>query len=274
MEKLDRLGWAAGISFDAFGLTFGLRVNELTIPDDVIERLPPGWTRHGSPIVQHLLSLRLGGPGPRPGVRNYHLLYSGAQQAIRTLDRDAMLLQLENVIETFISAHSRDRIFVHAGVVGWRGRAVLLPGRSHAGKSTLVAELLKAGATYYSDEFALIDAHGNVHPYARPLAIRRSGGTDRVNAASLGAPVGTGPLPVAMVVRTEYRPGARWQPKRLSPGMALIELASYTLPEATHSPEGQAALAQLAAASPMYKGPRGEAETTAREILKALEAPF
>jgi hypothetical protein len=163
---------------------------------------------------------------------------------------------------------------VHAGVVAWGGRAVLLPGRSHAGKSTLVAELLKAGATYFSDEFALLDAEGNVHPYARRLALRKPDGTDRVSAASFGAPIGTGPLPVAMVVRTEYRPGVEWRPKRLSQGMALMELATYTLPETTHSPEGQAALTQLATATPMFRGPRGEAAETAREILSALENPF
>jgi hypothetical protein len=55
---------------------------------------------------------------------------------------------------------------VHAGVVGWNGGAAILPGPSHAGKTTLVAELLRHGAVYFSDEYALIDAEGRVHPYA------------------------------------------------------------------------------------------------------------
>src|SRR5277367_3536052 len=42
---------------------------------------------------------------------------------------------------------------VHAGAVLWRGRALLLPGGTHAGKSSLVTELLRRGATYYSDEY-------------------------------------------------------------------------------------------------------------------------
>jgi len=274
MQKLDRLGWAAGIAFRSFGLSIGIRVNESSIPSDVLERLPPGWTRQESPVVRHLLSLRLGGPGPRPGVRNYHLLYAGPSQVVRTLDRMQALFDLENALAAHVSAFSRERIFVHAGVVAWRGRAVVLPGRSHAGKSTLVAELLKAGATYFSDEYALLDAQGFVHPYARRLALRKPERTVRIGADELGAPIGDGPMPIAMVVRTEYRPGARWQPKRLSPGMALMELASYTLPEATQSPEGQAALSQVAMTTPMYKGPRGEAEVAAREILRALESPF
>ena len=271
MEKLDRLGWATGIAFDAYGLSIGIRVNESSMPEDIVEKLPLEWTRQESPIVRYLLSLRLGGPGTRPGVRNFYLLYAGASQVARTLDREVALQNLENALVTYVSAFSRKRIFVHAGVVAWQGKAVVLPGRSHAGKSTLVAELLKAGATYFSDEYALLDECGNVHPYARRLALRKPDGPERVSAATLGAATGNGPLPVAMVVRTEYRPGSEWRPQRLTPGKAMMELASHMLPEAVHSPEGQTALAQLVQRSPAYKGPRGEAEVAAREIIRTLE---
>jgi len=63
-------------------------------------------------------------------------------------------------------------------VVAWRGRAILLPGRSYVGKSTLVMELVRAGAVYYSDEYAVLDARGRVHPFAQPVALREpDGGT-------------------------------------------------------------------------------------------------
>ncbi len=54
---------------------------------------------------------------------------------------------------------------VHAGVVELGGRALLLPGSTKSGKSSLVAELLRHGAVYFSDEYALIDAQGRAHPY-------------------------------------------------------------------------------------------------------------
>ena len=38
---------------------------------------------------------------------------------------------------------------LHAGAVVWNQRALLLPGATHAGKSSLVAELLRRGATYF-----------------------------------------------------------------------------------------------------------------------------
>jgi hypothetical protein len=61
---------------------------------------------------------------------------------------------------------------VHAGAVVLGERALLMPGATHAGKSSLVAELLRRGATYFSDEYALIDSEGRVHPYPRPLLLR------------------------------------------------------------------------------------------------------
>ena len=79
----------------------------------------------------------------------------------------------------YVAEEARRGVFVHAGVVGWKGRALVLPGKSGAGKTTLVAELIRAGATYYSDEYAVLDERGRVHPYARPLAVRVDGRRQR-----------------------------------------------------------------------------------------------
>ena len=42
MAKIDRLGWADGMSFTAYGVKVGVRVNDRAILKDVIARLPPG----------------------------------------------------------------------------------------------------------------------------------------------------------------------------------------------------------------------------------------
>jgi len=88
------------------------------------------------------------------------------------LEFEHALLLLEAQVRAHIALHAPDRIFVHAGVVAHRGRASCCRGLSFAGKTTLVAALVRAGATYYSDEFAPLDADGLVHPYARPLSLR------------------------------------------------------------------------------------------------------
>lgn len=274
MEKLDRSGWAAGVSFRAYGLDIGVRVNSAEVPADVLACLPPGWAQRRSPFVDYLLSLRLGGPGPRPGSRNFYLLHAGLEQVARTLNRDEALLALEGELQRYVATRARERVFIHAGVVEWRGRAILLPGRSFAGKSTLVQALLAAGATYYSDEYAVLDRRGRVHPYPRRLSLRREGVVrDRPTAAEVGARTGVGPIPVGLVVFTEYRPGAEWQPRQLSPARALFELASNAYPEVAQSRRGRKTLQRVAVSVPVLSGRRGEAAAAAEQIMKSAERP-
>ncbi|HVG83597.1 MAG TPA: DUF692 family protein [Vicinamibacterales bacterium] len=47
---------------------------------------------------------------------------------------------------------------LHAGVVSFGGGCMLLPAPTGSGKTTLTAALVRAGATYYSDEIAVFDA--------------------------------------------------------------------------------------------------------------------
>jgi uncharacterized protein (UPF0276 family) len=48
-------------------------------------------------------------------------------------------------------------VSVHAGVVAFGSDCVLLPASAGSGKTTLTAALVQAGATYFSDEIALLD---------------------------------------------------------------------------------------------------------------------
>jgi hypothetical protein len=143
-----------------------------------------------------------------------------------------------------------------------------------AGKSTLVKALLAAGATYYSDEYAVLDHDGRVYPYPRKLSLRQPGANPvRVSAAELGARPGTRPIPVGLIAFTEYRPGAAWRAKSLSPARALFELASSTLPEVSHSRLGGAVLERLATSASALYGRRGDAAAAADEILNAAHRP-
>ena len=102
-----------------------------------------------------------------------------------------------------------DVAVVHGGVVAHEGRAILLPGPTHAGKSTLVAELVRQGAPYFSDEYALIDADGRVHPYPRPLLLRDGSGYDQPRLATeLGGTVAHEPLPAGLIVGVRHVPDA------------------------------------------------------------------
>jgi len=162
-----------------------------------------------------------------------------------------------------------ERVFVHAGVVGYRGVAILLPGRSFSGKTTLVAELVRAGAEYYSDEYAVLDSAGFVHPYARKLSVRRVGspGVTKCSVDTLGGRAGNAPLPVGLVVVSQFRPEGEWHPCRLSPGRGAQALLANTV-AARRIPETVlATLHQVVVAAPVIASERGDASSVVDRIL-------
>jgi hypothetical protein len=176
-------------------------------------------------------------------------------------------------MKMYVAEMARRRVFVHAGAVGWRGKAIIIPGRSFSGKSSLVAELVRRGATYYSDEYAVLDARGRVHPYPQPLAIRRSGSAKQKKcwAADIGGVTGTKLLPVGRVIVSRYEAGRRWRPERLSVGSAILELLDNTVP-ARRKPEVVVhALRSAVTGAVVLKGARGEARETAALILDACD---
>ena len=86
---------------------------------------------------------------------------------------------LQKELHICVAEYATTRVFIHAGVITWRNCTVVLPGFSHAGKSTLVWSLVQAGAVYYSDEYAVFDENGGVHPFTLPISLRVIGGETR-----------------------------------------------------------------------------------------------
>lgn len=273
MEKIDRLGWAAGISFKAYGLRIGVRVNEPEFLERLVERFPPGWKPYRSNVVGYLYSVIFGGASSRPGVRRFNIVYGDAARLVRTNDPDEALDTFESALQLYVAQMAIGSVFVHAGVVGWRGRAIVIPGRSHTGKTTLVAELVRAGATYYSDEYAVLDVRGRVHPFAKPLALRDSsdGVQTKTPVETLGGKAGVRPLPVGLVVASEYRRGALWRPRQLSKGQGVLALLSHTISARWRPEASLVTLPRVAAGARILKGARGDAKEVAEAILRRLE---
>jgi len=274
MERLDRLGWAAGSSFTSFGVRIGLRTTDPSVMPRLEEVLPPGWKPSTVQTVPHLYSLVAGGPGDRKGTRRLWVLYDGWVRVARHREFEPVLEALESMLRATVAEHAPRRVFVHAGVVGWKGKAIVIPGRSFSGKSTLVAELVKAGASYYSDEYAVIDAQGRVHPFHAPMSIRAPGsygGTDH-EAEAFGGKKGSKPLHIGLVVTSEYKDGAKWRPRKLSPAEGALAMLANTV-SARRAPE--TALSTLRAAlggAVVLKGKRGEASEVAASLLSEAES--
>lgn len=286
MVKLDRLGWAAGLSFRAYGLTIGVRTNTATILDRLVPHLPYGWEPSDSPRVDILFSMLVGHTsehatpttpvrrvGPAGKRRRFNLLYDGILLASRTLDLDELLERFESSVRLRVAENAKGRVFVHAGVVGWKGRAIVIPGRSFTGKTSLVAALVRAGATYLSDEYAVLDRRGRVFPYVKPLSLRLGDDETQthVSVEDLGGTAATGPLPVGHVIATQFVDGATWKPRVLSDGEAVLAMLAHTVP-ARRDPETVLdVLQRVAAKSTVVKGKRGDADATAAAILSRID---
>ena len=271
LGRIDRLGWSAGTCFDSYGLRVGVRTNAPDLLERLGPHLPPGWRPSTSPLVDQIFSLWVDPAGTRRPSR----VYAGRRRRARTADLVQALAVLESEIRQCVATGAAGRTFVHAGVVGWRGRAIVIPGRSRSGKTTLVAELVRAGALYLSDEFAVLDRRGRVHPFAKPLSIRGASGCDRharaQAAEELGGSCAKGPLPVGLVVLTEHRPGSDWCPERLSAGQAVLELLNHTVPARLRPAASLLSLERGVARAVVLKGPRGDARELAPLLLQLLE---
>jgi hypothetical protein len=198
-----------------------------------------------------------------------NLVYADLELIARVPSPDDALALMEGNLQIYTAALAKNRIFVHAGVVGWQGRAIVIPGTSYSGKSTLVVELVRAGATYYSDEYAVFDRRGHVHPYARSLSMREktTGQTERFPVGSLGGVAGVEPLPVGLVVASTYKPGAQWRPRNLSPGLAILALLSHTLPARRQPRMSLEVLQRAVKRARVVKSSRGEAREVVDSIL-------
>src|SRR5436853_7905314 len=113
MEKLDRLVWAEGLSVRAYGVQLGLRASEPGVLEPLLERLPPGWKRASSPIVERMYSYIAGGQAPGSRVRRYHLLYVDHARVARAHEIDPCLEALEIDARHTVGALSPQRGFVH-----------------------------------------------------------------------------------------------------------------------------------------------------------------
>ncbi|HEY8205383.1 MAG TPA: hypothetical protein VIF81_11695, partial [Pyrinomonadaceae bacterium] len=274
MEKIDRLGWAAGISFASYGVRVGVRANSPLALRLARDYLPPGWKTSSSLLVDRLYSLILRSNGDAPRVmRRFNLLYGDIARLARTTDSEEALEVLASDLQRYVAEMAIDRVFVHAGVVAWRDTAILLPGQTNTGKTTLVAELVKAGATYYSDEFAVLDKRGRVHPFAGALQIRDSntGKQTRHSVEQFGGHAGTKPLPVSLVVLTKYRAGTKWRPTRLSSGQGVLEILAQTVSARRQPRRALITLEKVATRAAVLKGARGEATDVIDWVLTYVD---
>ncbi len=190
------------------------------------------------------------------------------------VSEEILLILFERELRLAVAEFSVNKVFLHAGVVGWKERAIIIPARSFQGKTTLVAELVKQGATYFSDEYAVLDENACVHPFPKPLSLRGIiNDFEQLDTAveELGGIRGKGCLPVGMVLITEYLKDGVWQPEPLKQAAAIMEIIPHTMTMHSKPEFTLSILNKLTTRAIIVKTSRGEATKFAEIILKFLE---
>lgn len=177
-------------------------------------------------------------------------------------------------IRLLVASHSKEFVFLHAGVVAWKGKCILFPADSHEGKTTLVAALISRGAVYYSDDYAIIDSDGLVHPFPRKLSIRdrdRPGKWRDVKAESFEAATGREPIPIGTVFLTRFSAKARWKPRKLSTGLGIMEIIPFNISMQKNPENSLTTIRKAIQGAIILKSHRPDVEFCVNEILEIVD---
>ena len=118
------------------------------------------------------------------------LAWAAGRAAVGGWDR------IESDLALFAAERLNGLVAIHAAVIAQNGRAMLVPGATGVGKSTLCIAAERAGATVVTDEYALVDTStGLVTGWQRPVRVRKVGG----GVERLLLNVDASPLQVALV---------------------------------------------------------------------------
>ncbi|MEO6656569.1 MAG: hypothetical protein ABIO36_10850 [Pyrinomonadaceae bacterium] len=259
--------------FESFGVNIRVSSNEIVAIDTIKERLPewlPGCFRLIPPVKAAHEFGYIWNRSERDS------LYKDQEKILVRFVRESLIDLLGAKIRLTVAEFAVERVFVHAGVVSWRGKAIVMPGKSFQGKSSLTAELVRRGALYYSDEYAIFDKGGLVSPFPKMLSLRGKTEGDKYiqtdyRVEEFGGKSGTETIPVGMVLLTKYKAKAKWKPRVLSTGNGLIEIIRDTIPIRNNPAFTFTVLNQVAKNSLIVKSPRGDAAASAKLILNFFE---
>lgn len=252
------------LTFAAFGVCAQIRTDSEAAFARLPEVVPPAWRScRFQSAEREILLLRAGEglyalePDPIPP--------GAARPLAETLDLLATELRLH------VAINAPTAVFVHAGAVAHAGRAIVIPGESFSGKSTLVAALVRAGAEYLSDEFAVLDQEGAVHPFPKRISLRDDRRVQtHLPIESLGGRSAAKPYPVGLVIVTSFRPRGAWKPERLSPGAGVLALAAHAVQIRDRPQHVLSVLRRAVAGAIVLTGERGDAGPVACAALRTV----
>ncbi|MEZ5306964.1 MAG: hypothetical protein R2684_07455 [Pyrinomonadaceae bacterium] len=201
-----------------------------------------------------------------------HQLKIEGKSVLKTSDKVGLVDYTLTKIRVIVAENAENCVFVHAGALEKNGGALLLPGNSFAGKTTLTVELLKRGFRYLSDEYGVIGPNGNVAAFAKPISLRDGGRTqiDRT-PEELGFDVSVGASHVGAVIFLNYEPNTTFYAQKISKGSAILSLLEHALPIRSRPEFTLKTLSAIPSSATFLNGKRGDAREAADQIEKLLD---
>ena len=219
------------LNFEAFGVGISLECNVpeilLKIKAVLPDVIPENLTFKNLSVAEHIFVIEF------EDISKKFYISKNGEELTWYHDKDNLIEYLCSQIRITVAEFAASKVFLHAGAVGWKDSAIIIPGKSYSGKTTLVSELIRYGAEYYSDEYAVLDEDGYLHPYPKMLSMR--GIIDDFEQVDtppdvFGAKIGKKKIPVGLILITEFRANARWKPQILKPGEGVMEILQHTIP--------------------------------------------
>ncbi len=261
--------WLARGRYVAFGVSWEVRADDVSAYHLLLDRLPPVASPTSSKSTMRCYAFRTLPPTVSEGEASY-LLTADGRPLVRSSEPTDIADAFEEDLKCFVAERSPRKVFLNAGVVGWRDRAILIPGGPRSGKSTLVRALVGCGATYFSDEYAVLE--GNlVQPFPSRLPNWSAPGTslsywlDEFNSTRAPAPV-----PVGLVLFAPHQAGAVFKPRLLSRGKSLLGMFKHAVAAQRHPERVLKALETVTRRCNALEGVRGDAQAAATYLLERL----
>ena len=230
----------------AFGVHLRVIVEAADLVPDVERALPPlAAPADGADVVVTFVL--------RPDEDDLCQLWRDGSSLGPATGAEVAVCLLEDHLATALALTARGTVFVRAGVVQAGGRAIVLPGPSLSGRTTLVDALVREGAEFYSDTFAVVGEDGWVDAY---------------RAVPPGEPRPER-LRIGLIAVAPYVPGASWAPEQGGPADGALALLAHAA--TSEDPGGLLKVLGAAAAEALtLRGERGEAADVAPALLSSL----
>jgi hypothetical protein len=261
--------WVARGRYAAFGVSWEVQADDISAYHLLLDRLPPGASPTSSKATARTYAFRTLPSLLTDGEVSF-LLTADGRPLVRSSEPNDIAEAFEDDLKWLVAERSQRKVFLHAGVVGWRDRAILIPGGPKSGKSTLVRALVGCGATYFSDEYAVLE--GNlVQPFPARLPNWSAPGTSLSYwLDEFASTRNTKPLPVGLVLFAPHQAGAVFKPRLLSRGKSLLGMFKHAVAAQRQPERVLRSLESVTRRCNALEGARGDAQAAATYLLERL----